>query len=111
GGDFRRGNVRTTTRPAYAGVGAFSSAALSRAHDCLSSAATVAGVQSQTPPATAMAGGLSTPTVGAAEFSPFWVRYREITNMWSGPEGQATAVSFGKTSAQFCAFLVVHPQN
>jgi hypothetical protein len=72
---------------------------------------TIAGVQSQTPSATAIAGGLSTPTAKTAEFSPFWVRNHEITDMWSGPEGQATAVSFGKTSAQFCAFLVVQPQD
>jgi len=76
-----------------------------------SSAPTMAGVQSQTPATTAIAGGLNTPTPGAAEFSPFWVRNHEITDMWSGPEGQATAVSFGKTSAQFCVFLVVHPQD
>jgi hypothetical protein len=31
--------------------------------------------------------------------------------MWSGPAGQATAISFGKTSAQFCAFLVVRPPD
>jgi hypothetical protein len=39
------------------------------------------------------------------------VRNHEITDVWSGPEGQATAVSFGNTSAQFCAFLAVHPQD
>jgi hypothetical protein len=33
-----------------------------------------------------------------------WVKSHAITDMWSGPEGQAGAISFGKTSGQFCVF-------
>jgi hypothetical protein len=76
-----------------------------------SPAATIAGVQSQATANTAVAGTVSNPIAGAIGFAPFWVRNHEITDMWSGPEGQASAMSFGKTSAQFCAFLVVRPQD
>jgi hypothetical protein len=74
-------------------------------------AQTIGGVQSQATATAAVAGSLGTPIARATEFSSFWVRNHEITDMWSGPEGQATAISFGKTSAQFCAFLVVRPQD
>jgi hypothetical protein len=76
-----------------------------------SSAPTVAPVQPQATATTAGAGSLSPPTAQPVGFSPSWVRNYEITDMWSGPEGQASAVSFGQTSAQFCTFLVVQPQN
>ena len=76
-----------------------------------SSAPTVAPVQPQAAATTAAAGSLSPPTAQPVGFSPSWVRNYEITDMWSGPEGQALAVNFGKTSAQFCTFLVVQPRN
>ena len=41
------------------------------------------------------------------QFDPFWVRNHRLTEMWSGAAGQTDAVSFGTTSNQFCAFLVV----
>jgi hypothetical protein len=35
----------------------------------------------------------------------------QLTEMWSGPVGQAGVVSFGTTSAQFCVFLVIEPRD
>jgi hypothetical protein len=35
-----------------------------------------------------------------------WVKNHRITEIWSGPGGQSGVTSFGKMSAQFCAFLM-----
>lgn len=50
---------------------------------------------------------------GAAgkRFEPYWVKNHRITEMWNGPAGQADAISFGQTSAQFCSFRVERPQE
>lgn len=45
----------------------------------------------------------------AGGFTAFWVKNHKITEMWSGPAGEANATSFGPTSAQFCSFQVVLP--
>lgn len=42
-------------------------------------------------------------------FEPFWVENHRITEMWSGASSGPDTVSFGATSGQFCAFLVVLP--
>jgi len=42
-------------------------------------------------------------------FEPFWVRNHRITELWSGASSGPDTVSFGTTSGQFCAFLVVLP--
>ena len=44
-------------------------------------------------------------------FEPYWVKNHRITEMWSGPAGQAGVVSSGQTSRQFCSFLVERPQD
>jgi hypothetical protein len=49
------------------------------------------------------------PAPTAAAFTPFWVKNHRLTDMWSGPSGEANVVSFGTTSAQFCSFQVVRP--
>jgi hypothetical protein len=41
----------------------------------------------------------------------FWVKNHQITDMWSGPASQPGVMSFGKTDAQFCAFLVAGPSE
>jgi hypothetical protein len=35
-----------------------------------------------------------------------WVKNHRITEMWSGPAGDRTAISFGRTSSTFCSFRV-----
>ena len=47
----------------------------------------------------------------ATAFTPFWVKNYQTTEMWSAPAGEAGAVSFGATSAQFCSFLVGRAQD
>ena len=42
-------------------------------------------------------------------FEPFWVQNHRITELWSGASSGPDTVSFGATSEQFCAFLVVLP--
>ena len=42
-------------------------------------------------------------------FEPYWVRNHRITELWSGASSGPGTVSFGATSGQFCAFLVVLP--
>jgi hypothetical protein len=44
-------------------------------------------------------------------FTPFWVKNHRLTEMWSGPTDAPGTVSFGKTSGQFCSFLVVLPPD
>jgi len=44
-------------------------------------------------------------------FAPFWVRNHRETEMWSGQVGQTGVVSFGLTTAQFCVFQVILPQD
>ena len=51
------------------------------------------------------------PSPGPAAFTPFWIKNHRITEMWSGPAGQANVTSFGPTSAQFCSFQVVMPPS
>ena len=51
------------------------------------------------------------PKPAAPAFSPFWVKNHRLTEMWSGPAGQADAISFGTTTAQFCSFQVVRPPD
>ena len=59
------------------------------------------------PPARATPTPVPVPT--PAPFEPLWVQNHRITEMWSGPSGQANTVSFGATSGQFCSFLLVLP--
>ena len=49
------------------------------------------------------------PEAASEPFEPFWVRNHRITELWSGASGGPDTVSFGATSGQFCAFLVVLP--
>jgi hypothetical protein len=49
------------------------------------------------------------PEAAPEPFAPFWVRNHRITELWSGASSGPDTVSFGATSGQFCAFLVVLP--
>jgi hypothetical protein len=49
--------------------------------------------------------------VPTPEFTSYWVRNHRRTQMWSGRAGPPGVVSFGVTSAQFCIFEVVRPQD
>ena len=49
------------------------------------------------------------PEAAPEPFAPFWVRNHRITELWSGASSGPDTVSFGATSGQFCAFLVVRP--
>ena len=60
---------------------------------------------------TALASPTPFPTPTTAAFQPYWVKNHRITEMWSGPQGQAGVISFGPTSRQFCAFQVMRPQE
>ena len=51
------------------------------------------------------------PSPAPAAFTPFWIKNHRVTEMWSGPAGQANVTSFGPTSAQFCSFHVVMPPS
>jgi len=51
------------------------------------------------------------PTPSPVPFAAYWVKNHRQTEMWSGPAGQTGVVSFGTTSAQFCVFQVVRPQD
>jgi hypothetical protein len=44
-------------------------------------------------------------------FAAYWVKNHRQAEMWSGPAGQPGVISFGTTSAQFCVFEVVRPQE
>jgi hypothetical protein len=50
-------------------------------------------------------------TATPVPFTAYWVKNHRVTDMWSGPAGQAGVVSFGQTSRQFCAFQVTRPQE
>ena len=69
------------------------------------------------PAATPEPGPARTPVTAAppsptpATFTPFWIKNHRVTEMWSGPAGEANVTSFGPTSAQFCSFEVVRPPN
>ena len=49
------------------------------------------------------------PEAAPEPFEAFWVRNHRITELWSGASSGPDTVSFGATSGQFCAFLVVLP--
>lgn len=51
------------------------------------------------------------PTATPVPFQAYWVKNFKLTEMWSGPAGQAGVVSFGMTSGQFCSFQVVRQQE
>jgi hypothetical protein len=51
------------------------------------------------------------PTATPVPFRAYWVKNHRLTEMWSGPEGQAGVIRFGTTSRQFCAFQVTRPQE
>jgi uncharacterized membrane protein len=44
-------------------------------------------------------------------FVAYWVRNHKLTPLWSRSDDGPEVVSFGETTSQFCAFLVVQPQD
>jgi hypothetical protein len=50
-----------------------------------------------------------TPT--ATPVPPQWVKNHHITEMWSGPASDRTAISFGRTSSTFCSFRIEHTED
>ena len=63
------------------------------------------------PPRAAKAPSPSPAPTAPAAFSPFWVKNHRLTEMWSGPAGQADDIGFGTTTAQFCSFQLVRPPD
>jgi hypothetical protein len=68
-------------------------------------------VPTATPTVVPVAVAVASPTATVPAFEPYWVRNHRLTEMWSGPSGQEGVISFGVTSAQFCAFQVTRPQD
>jgi hypothetical protein len=40
-----------------------------------------------------------------------WIKNHQITQMWSGQQGESGVISFGETSSTFCSFRIDRPQD